>query len=433
MERQAEVSPTEPLGSLTEPCHADRLPAELLQLVLSQLQLPQLLQVQRVSRRWRDAVLDLLRRRQELELDHVDFQYLECSVATLRHLLRLMPALRVLGLDGGSDSTITTIATHCKHLVNIDLNYIAVTDDSVRKLCNACPALEAVKGCCFNDSSLCVLLSHLPALRDLDLSGSDVTGQCFSMLPGSLERLSVSGCQKLRPHSLRQVGKRCSQLRQLNVSWLHQLRADDLAAALESCPQLERLAAENMRQPPERCLPPAGLPALKYLAVHGVDFVTDTTLQRLPDLLPSLQTLNIRGCEAVTNEGLHHLRRCGQLFSLNLTRLRRLTDAGLGQLHGMQLKELFLGNACSRVNFTDEGVSRLVVACPSLRQLHTGFEGKLTPRLVDLLLRDLADSRDLTLRVFTGNLEQLRRKLPPLPSSGPLRLVFGDTATKPYW
>ena len=82
----------------TEPCHADRLPAELLQLVLSQLQLRQLLQVQLVSRRWRDAVLCLLRRQQELHLPNNDFPYKECSDNTLRRLLQLMPALRVLRL-----------------------------------------------------------------------------------------------------------------------------------------------------------------------------------------------------------------------------------------------------------------------------------------------------------------------------------------------
>ena len=78
------------------PCHADRLPAELLQLVLSQLSLAQLLAVQRVSRRWREAVRELLRRRQQLdlraELDGVG----RLTDRALRHLLRLMPALRVL-------------------------------------------------------------------------------------------------------------------------------------------------------------------------------------------------------------------------------------------------------------------------------------------------------------------------------------------------
>ena len=74
----------------------DRLPAELLQLVLSQLPLPQLLGVQRVSRRWRGAVQDLLRCRQELDLRYVLSALDWWTNEKLDYLLRLMPALRVL-------------------------------------------------------------------------------------------------------------------------------------------------------------------------------------------------------------------------------------------------------------------------------------------------------------------------------------------------
>ena len=181
--------------------------------------------------------------------------------------------------------------------MNIELQYSDVTAESVRKLCTGCSSLEVVKSECFDETRLRVLLRHLPTLRELDLSlsGQCFTGQCFSLLPGSLQRLSVAGCMYLRSDSLRQVGARCPQLRQLDVSWLEQLNVDDLAAVLTDCPQLERLTARSMCQPVERYLPPAGLPALTHLHVSGATGVTDTTLKQLPDLLPSLQTLNIQG------------------------------------------------------------------------------------------------------------------------------------------
>ena len=62
----------------TEPCHTDRLPAELLQLVLSQLPLKDLLIGLWVSRRWRDAARDLLGRRQRLDLRAV-LQAIDCD------------------------------------------------------------------------------------------------------------------------------------------------------------------------------------------------------------------------------------------------------------------------------------------------------------------------------------------------------------------
>ena len=186
-------------------------------------------------------------------------------------------------------------ATHCQHLVNVDLRGVHITDDSLKALCNSCPSLEVVKSDSFSESSLRVLLRCSPALRELDLSDSGVTGQCFSLLPGSLQRLSVAHCYELRSNSLRQVGARCPQLRQLEVSGLEQLHAGDLAGAVAGCPQLERLTAEYLRRPVERCLPPAGLMALTHLEVRWAAGVTDTTLQRLPDLLPRLQALNIAG------------------------------------------------------------------------------------------------------------------------------------------
>ena len=182
--------------------------------------------------------------------------------------------------------------------MSIDLSNIAVDEyRAVEMLCNACPALETVISERFDETTLGELLDRLPALRELDLShGGGVTGQCFSLLPGSLQRLSVAYCKGLRSVSLRHVGVRCPQLRQLDVSWLNQLDAGDLAAALAGCPQLEWLTARRLLWvPPERYLPPTGLPALTHLDVSRSDGVTDTILRQLPDLLPSLQTLSIAG------------------------------------------------------------------------------------------------------------------------------------------
>ena len=418
-DRQNRVSPAEQRDSFdnmlepTGPCHADRLPAELLQVVLSQLPLRQLFGVQRVSRRWQDAVLDLLRRRQKLYVGWI-------PDSTLLHLLRRMPALRVLRTLSCSDKVLDIVATHCKHLVKIHFGGGNFSEESMRKLCVACPSLEIVVGC-LNEGSLRVLLRHLSALRELVVQSDFVTGQCFSLLPGSLQRLSVSDRGNLRSDSLQHVGARCPQLRQLNVSGLPQVRSEDLAAALAGCSQLQRLMACELRQPMERCLPPAGLPALKQLNVSWAAGVTDNTLKRLPDLLPSLQTLSMRHCRSVSEKGLYHLRRCEQLLSLNLSHVPCVTDAVLDQLHGMQLKELILSDGYDILRVSNEGLSRLVVACPSLTRLGVSYLRGLTPGLVNLLLRVLPNSRDVSLYVR----ETLWQPMPPpqLPPSSPVRLL----------
>ena len=201
--------------------------------------------------------------------------------------------------------------------INLD-STCSISEDSLKRFCSACPSLEEVKlgGFWFSDTIVEVLLHHLPALRSLELYlNNDVTGRCFSLLPDSLQRLSVTGCTGLQSDSLRQVAARCPRLRELNVSDLYELQAGDLMevsdlyelqagdlmAVLTGCTQLERLT-HSLPVPLEQCLPPAGLPALRHLDVSRGVLVTDTTLRQLPRLLPGLHTLNIQS----TSDRAHH-------------------------------------------------------------------------------------------------------------------------------
>ena len=187
--------------------------------------------------------------------------------------------------------------------MQIDLDGCHITEDSLKRLCISCPSLEEVKlprRDDFSEACLRVLLQHLPALRTLKLKGrSSVTGRCFSLLPESLQQLSVVSCDGFRSESLRQVGARCPQLRELTIFGLKKLRAGELAAVLTGCPQLERLKACDLSVPLERCLPPAGLPALRHLDIGWGRGVTDTTLRQLPDRVPGLQILSIEGTSYV--------------------------------------------------------------------------------------------------------------------------------------
>ena len=62
----------------------------------------------------------------------------------------------------------------------------------------------------------------------------------------------------------------------------------------------------------------------------------------------------------MTEEGLHHLRRCEQLLSLDLGDLPCVADTILEQLHGTPLVELFLGDSYWTDNVTDQAASRSV-------------------------------------------------------------------------
>ena len=92
-------------------------------------------------------------------------------------------------------------------------------------------------------------------------------------------------------------------------------------------------------------------------------------------MLPSLQTLNIKYCDAVSEEGLYHLRRCKHLLYLDLSGLSCVSDAVLDQLHGMQPEDLIMDDRYQIGNVTDDGITRFVLACTSLSRLDGQFRG----------------------------------------------------------
>ena len=68
----------------------------------------------------------------------------------------------------------------------------------------------------------------------------------------------------------------------------------------------------------------------------------------------------VADCDAVSEEGLYHLRRCKHLVYLDLSGLSCVSDAVLDQLHGMQLEELIMDDGYQIGNVTDDGVTRSV-------------------------------------------------------------------------
>ncbi|XP_037069213.1 uncharacterized protein LOC119090493 [Pollicipes pollicipes] len=212
-------------------------------------------------------------------------------------LLRRMPSLRRLTTDHDfsppAPLSVDVVSRLSRHLESVDLFHFDAAPQPLEGLWTRCPRLGDVtlpRGSAERCAE--VLLRRLPSLRRLDVARSDVRGECLSLLPESLEALSVAWCRHLQPACLRQL-TRCPRLRRLDVSGVEGLQAADLAAVLAGCPQLERLTARGLKPALELCLPPAGLPSLRHLDVTCSREVTDSTLKRLPDLLPGLHSLSI--------------------------------------------------------------------------------------------------------------------------------------------
>ncbi|XP_037069133.1 F-box/LRR-repeat protein 2-like [Pollicipes pollicipes] len=399
-----------------------QLPAEMLDLILQYLRSTQFLGIRGVSRRWRQAVDDSLERRHHLHLTGDDVRH--ANDERLERLLRRMPSLRRLTTDHDCCSprpplSVDVVSRLLGHMVEVDLLHFDAAPQPLEGLWTRCPRLGAVtlpRRCA--EQCAAVLLRRLPSLRRLDVAWSDVLGECLSLLPESLEALSVAWCRHVQPAWLRQL-TRCPRLRRLDVSGVKGLQAADLAAVLAGCPQLERLTTWELEPALELCLPPTGLPSLRYLDVTWSGGVTDATLQRLPDLLPGLHTLHTGVCGGVTAVGLDSLPRLRQLCELDLSRLT-VTDFTLDRLHGPGLRMLNLSGCrpCST-----DGVTRLVLGCPSLTVLGWWVRPNIrrTRPLVDSLVRHLPPNRDVILEVNGGDLQDLQ-DLQDLLRPGPLSL-----------
>jgi len=92
--------------------------------------------------------------------------------------------------------------------------------------------------------------------------------------------------------------------------------------------------------------------------------IGDDDLAHLKDLT-ALQTLDLSGCERVTDAGLAHLKGLTALQSLNLMGCDEVTDAGLAHLKALTALQRLGLTGCDKV--TDAGVADLKKVLPRLR------------------------------------------------------------------
>lgn len=394
-------------------CYIDCLPNELLFHVFSYLTLRQQLKIQSVSRRWRQAVRALLASYVQLHLDKVArkqsrYDTIQITSQQLSYVLSMMPLLQSFscgnsGLVRVTDGdAVETIASLCPDLVSVDLSELSATD-CLRELCLSCPDLKAfVPPHSSSDNEVAEVLSLLPWLRQLTLSGRH-KHDCLAVLPPTLERLRIYLDSK-HPGAVQNL-VRCPRLVDLTLICDGGLSSQNFRTTLRDLPRLERLRLEMVRFPIEECFPVAGMPQLRHLRLYSIG-VSDTTLQRLPLLMPALLSLDITNSEAVSEEGLLHLSRLTQLRSLNLEGVNGVTDRVLTALCSERLCQLHLPSG-DRITFTEQGIAETVLHCPGLLLL--GLSRRYRSYDWGDLVAQLPPERDVTLCIYKHGPMRLRQ------------------------
>lgn len=140
------------------------------------------------------------------------------------------------------------------------------------------------------------------------------------------------------------------------------------------------------------------LDQLQKLCMRYNNRVGDKELSVISRACDNLNTLDVRDCYKITDNGLVHLRRLRQLTELHLDGCKDITDDGVKMLAMMgNLEELSL-KFCK--NISDESVAELATSCLKLRQLNLSFCIKITQATV-MKFHQIADTKTalLTLRL----------------------------------
>ena len=175
-------------------------------------------------------------------------------------------------------------------------------------------------------------LGHLSSLTSLDLEGCGAQGAIVFVYthlsqPAKLPANHRCGAQGARAHVLPYLYQHDMVLQDYGC-WAEGARAP----VLPYLPQLERLRQDIM----DAGLKELGhVSSLTSLDLAGCDKITDSGLKNLGRHLSSLTSLNLRGCRLITDAGLKELLDMAFLTSLNMSHCYNITDAGLEGLEHM--------------------------------------------------------------------------------------------------
>ena len=182
------------------------------------------------------------------------------------------------------------------------------------------------------------------------------------------------------------------RLSSLNLSYCDQITDEGLGhlALLIPQPQIEDDDSDaelgNELEAPVKFV--LQLAQLTSLNLRGCDKITDTGLEHVAQLT-QLTSLDLRSCAKITDTGLEHVAQLTQLTSLNLSGCYKITDTGLE--HVAQLTQLTSLDLYDCGNITDTGLEHVA----QLTQL-TSLDLSVCYKITDTGLEHVAQLTQLT-------------------------------------
>jgi hypothetical protein len=314
-------------------CAANRLPAEVLAIVLEYLVSHQtsqdcsLLRLRLVSRLWDNAFVPLL---ETIVSDGISTSKKTDGIWTLSD----SPPLNRLVFRTINRMSAVLLSS----VVGLDLSYWTELSDKDLGSVFACLPKKMIPECPRDKQGSGSVKEELPALatqqimHTSEMQYTTAGGEPSESALVQLVSLNISGCWKVTDRSIKEL-LYVSGLRMLNLSHCPQIKD----AGMIEVSQLETLEALNVSwctgttDGGFRAL--ARLPNLRVLSASGNPGLLDTVLKQWSGALPCLQSLRLMHCEKLTDAGLRaFFSKERGLTSLDLSECQCLTNATVAQL-----------------------------------------------------------------------------------------------------
>jgi len=169
----------------------------------------------------------------------------------------------------------------------------------------------------------------------------------------------------------------------------------------------------------------AGCPNLREVTLWGSRHVDDEAVEALVTLCPGLHSLDLGRVVQITDRALTAIGRCCKaLLSLNLYGCRRVTGAGLNELHTLPLNNLLL-EFCYGI--VDYDFSRL----PLLRELHLDWCVNVSEAALRSIPNGCPLLKCLSVRGCTATNDETLEAFAKAPSLRTLNVAWCPLVTEP--
>jgi len=249
-------------------------------------------------------------------------------------------------------------------------------------------------------------IEHLNELKELDISFNGMlTAKSLLYLPRSIESLTLKNYESMSdPEMLHSIFLRLPLLKELHIpDFILKSPSFEQFISDNCCESLETLSIGCDNNEIADYYHIARIPNLKKLIMKVIPPILMTWLVKFKSQqLEHFDILSFTEYKDDTNaEILAEIGELSALRTLSLPAGNVITDDELESLHNLQnLTEI---NLKDNRGITDNGVLRLILACPKLRVLNLEYCWTLTEQLLyDIIsnLQDNQDHRQLPIKLF---------------------------------